>query len=314
MPGRRADERVMADDPHSEADPGYGDRHEQVVRSLEETARVFASIAETARRSGDAPRAERMERLAREAAERLERARGHPAGPGAPGGALPGARAPRTARVLLVDDHELAREALRAVLGRESDLVVVGEAADGDEALAQARRLQPDLVLMDVRMPGVDGLAATRAIRAELPSARVLLLTTYDTPGYVLEGLRAGADGYLLKGAAKQELLAVIRAVLRGEQVVQPTLATEMLRREAVDGRPAGDEGGLTVRERDVLRLLAAGQTNPEIAAELQVSLNTVKTHVVHILAKLGAADRTQAAVRAAQLGLLNDLLAPARD
>ena len=216
--------------------------------------------------------------------------------------------APVPARVLLVDDHELAREALCSIFGREPDLQVVGEAADGEEAVVLVRRLRPDLVLMDVRMPGTDGLAATRTIRAEVPATRVLLLTTYDTSEYVLEGLRAGADGYLLKGASKQELLGAIRAILRGERLVQSTLAANVLSRVAHGGdepTPANEE--LTARQRDVLQLLAAGRSNPEIARELQVSLNTVKTHVVHILGKLGVTDRTQAAVRAAQLGLLDD-------
>jgi DNA-binding NarL/FixJ family response regulator len=211
-------------------------------------------------------------------------------------------------RVLIVDDHELAREALASILGREPDVEVVGEANDGGKAMALAGRLRPDLVLMDVRMPGVDGLAATQAIKRDLPGTRVLLLTTYETTEYVLAGLRAGADGYLLKGASKQELLRAIRAVLGGEQLVQPDLAASILRgmaREA--GAVAAAEPALTDRQREVLRLLAAGRSNPDIASELQVSLNTVKTHVVHVLRRLGVTDRTQAAVRAAQLGLLDD-------
>lgn len=212
------------------------------------------------------------------------------------------------ARVLLADDHELAREALISVLGRESDLEIVGEATDGDAAVALARRLRPDLVLMDVRMPGTDGLAATRSIKADLPTTRVLLLTTYDTQEYVLEGLRSGADGYLLKGASKQDVLGAIRAVLRGERLVQPTLATSILQQVANEAhRPLAADVGLTDRQRDVLRLVAAGRSNPEIAHELHVSLNTVKTHVVHVLRRLGVTDRTQAAVRAAQLGILDD-------
>lgn len=211
------------------------------------------------------------------------------------------------ARVLIVDDHELAREALISILGRERDLDVVGEATAGDTATALARRLRPDVVLMDVRMPGMDGLAATRAIKTELPNTRVLLLTTYDSEEYVLEGLRAGADGYLLKGASKREVLGAIRAVLRGERLVQPALATSILQRVATArDRTAPADTELTDRQRDVLRLVAAGRSNPEIARELHVSLNTIKTHVVHLLRRLGVTDRTQAAVRAAQLGLLD--------
>jgi DNA-binding NarL/FixJ family response regulator len=210
------------------------------------------------------------------------------------------------ARILVVDDHELAREALLSTLGREADLEIVGEAADGAIGIALGIRLRPDLVLMDVRLPHTDGLAATRALKAALPAVRVLLISTYDTQAFVLEGFRAGADGYLLKGASKQELLAAIRAVLRGERVVQPALATSILQHVAHDQRHTeATAGTLTARQHDVLRLIAAGRSNPEIARELQVSLNTVKTHVVHLLRRLGVSDRTQAAVRAAQLGLL---------
>jgi DNA-binding NarL/FixJ family response regulator len=212
------------------------------------------------------------------------------------------------ARVLLVDDHELAREALISILGREADLEVVGEAADGATAVALAQRLRPDLVLMDVRMPGTDGLTATRMIKTSLPSTRVLLLTTYDSHEYVLEGLRAGADGYLLKGASKQELLSALHAALKGQRTVQPTFAAALLDRIAKAGdRRAPTAPGLTTRQRQVLHLIAAGQSNPEIARAMHVSLNTVKTHVVHILTRLGVADRTQAAVRASQLGLLDE-------
>lgn len=287
-------------------DSGRGNPHAETLRSLERTAEVFASVAATARRAGDPEASERMDRLAGEAADRLERARTGRAGSPATGDEAAQSDI-RPVRVLLVDDHELAREALGSILGREPRMAVVGEAADGGQALALARRLRPDLVLMDVRMPGPDGLEVTRAIKAELPDARVLLLTSYDAPEYVLEGLRAGADGYLLKGVGRQELLAAVRAVLRGERRVHPSLAAGMLHHVARGGEhPLSPEGYLTARQRDVLRLLAAGRSNPEIARELQVSLNTVKTHVVHILQKLGATDRTQAAVRAGQLGLLD--------
>jgi DNA-binding NarL/FixJ family response regulator len=211
-------------------------------------------------------------------------------------------------RVLIVDDHELAREALVSILGREPDLEVVGEASDGETAVALAGRLRPDLVLMDVRMPGLDGLAATQRIKRELPETRILVLTTYDTQESVLAGLRAGADGYVLKGASKQELLGAIRAILRGEQSVQPALAASILRRVAHgEGQAVAAQPPLTDRQRAVLLLVAAGRSNPEIAQELHVSLNTVKTHVVHVLRRLGVTDRTQAAVRAAQLGLLDE-------
>lgn len=216
---------------------------------------------------------------------------------------------PPTARVLLADDHELAREALRSVLARESDLDVVGEARDGREALDLAKRLRPDLIVMDVRMPGLDGLAATRAVLAALPFARVVLLTSYDNRAYVLDALRAGATGYLLKGATKQEVLATLRAALSGDVRVQPEVAARVLGQLARSGIP--EDPRLSAREIAVLQLMAAGRTNEAIGQHLRITLNTVKTHVAHILRKLDAADRAQAVGRAAALGLLDDTLEP---
>jgi DNA-binding NarL/FixJ family response regulator len=216
---------------------------------------------------------------------------------------------PAPARILLADDHELAREALRSVLAREPDLEVVGEARTGDEAVALARRLHPDLVLMDVRMPARDGLSATRNLLDSLPSARVVMLTSYANSAYVLESLRAGATGYLLKGATKQEVLATVRAVLAGDVQVQAAIAGRLLGQLARDGtRP---EHGLSSREIGVLRLMADGRTNEAIGRELRITLNTVKTHVGHVLRKLDASDRAQAVARAAALGLLEDPLEP---
>lgn len=216
----------------------------------------------------------------------------------------PSAAAPRPpARVLLADDHELAREALRSVLSREADLEVVGEARDGREAVDLARRLGPDLILMDVRMPGLDGLAATRAVRAALPATRVVILTSHEHGRYVVEALRAGAAGYLLKGASKQEVIATIRAVLAGGVHVQPELAGALLGQFARGEAPAAH--GLSPRELEVVRRMAQGRTNTMIGRELHLTLNTIKTHVSHILRKLDAADRAQAVARAAALGLL---------
>ena len=209
------------------------------------------------------------------------------------------------ARVLLADDHELAREALRSVLTREPDLEVMGEARDGQEAVDLARRLQPDLVVMDVRMPGLDGLAATRVLLDVLPSARVVMLTSSEQRAYALEALRAGAAGYLLKGATKQEVLATLRDALAGEVRVQPEVAGPLLGQLARGETPTAH--GLSAREVEVLRLLAHGTTNEAIGRALHLSLNTVKTHVSHILAKLDAPDRAAAAARAAALGLLEE-------
>jgi DNA-binding NarL/FixJ family response regulator len=211
------------------------------------------------------------------------------------------------ARLAIVDDHDLARAGLRSVLAGERGLEVVGEAADGRQALALCRRLRPDLVLMDIRMRDQDGLAATSAIKREYPDISVIMVTMHEDPDYLLEALKAGAAGYVLKGATKREIVTTVRRVLRGESALEPSLAAQVLRRlagEAPRDAPAPAEP-LTPREGEVLRLVARGRTNQEIGRELVLSVSTVKTHLEHIIAKLGVSDRTQAAVRAAELGLL---------
>jgi DNA-binding NarL/FixJ family response regulator len=221
---------------------------------------------------------------------------------------FPATEAAGLARLVIVDDHELTREGLRSMLSRERGLEVIGEAATGREAVSLCRRLRPDLVLMDVRMPELDGLAATRAIKEEHPRIGVIIVTMHEDPDYLFEALKAGAAGYLLKGASRREIVTAVRQVLRGESLLQPDLATQLLRRLASDARaqPAPPQVDLTARELDVLRLLAGGQTNREIARSLVVSLSTVKSHVEHIIRKLDVSDRTQAAVRAIALGLVN--------
>lgn len=211
------------------------------------------------------------------------------------------------ARILIVDDHELAREGLRSVLSGEAGLEVVGEATNGREALALCRGLRPDLVLMDIRMPEMDGLAATRMIKAELPQISVVILTMQENPDYMLDAVKAGAAGFVLKGSPKREILGAVRRVLRGESLLDASLVTQLLRRlgAETDGEALPPAQTLTPREREVLHLLADGLTNPEIARELTVSVSTVKAHVEHIIAKLGVSDRTQAAVRAVQLKLV---------
>jgi DNA-binding NarL/FixJ family response regulator len=223
---------------------------------------------------------------------------------------------PKVARVLLADDHGLVREGIRGMLAGEEDLDVVGEAADGREALELCRSLAPDLVLMDVRMPVLDGLAATREIKEQQPRTGIVMVTMHEDQDYLFEALRAGAAGYVLKGSTKKELLETVRKVIGGESLIDPALATRLLRRMA--SADSEDEGrspsaqtpeplpeSLTPREVEVLKLLAQGQTNPEIARELVVSPATVKAHVHRIILKLGVSDRTQAAVRAVRLGLL---------
>lgn len=212
-------------------------------------------------------------------------------------------------RVALADDQRLLRAGLRIIIETAPDMIMVGEAEDGFEATELAAAEQPDVLLMDIRMPRRDGVAAAEAVRRASPRTRVLLLTTFDTPELVVEGLRAGASGYLLKAASAEELLAAIRAVARGQVLVQAQSVAQLLAgiQLPATGAPdttTDDESGLTERERDVLRLIAEGRTNAEIAGALFVGEATVKTHVHHILSKLGARDRAQAIALARQRGL----------
>jgi DNA-binding NarL/FixJ family response regulator len=211
----------------------------------------------------------------------------------------------RLKRVIVVDDHDLVRAGLRGLLCGERGLEVVGEAANGREALTLCRRLKPDVVLMDVRMPEMDGLAVARAIKCESPATTVILFTMYDNADYLVEALKAGAAGYLLKGASKREIVSTVRQVLAGESVLQPELVLQLLRRWSGATRDPGISQQLTRREHDVLNLIALGHTNREIADTLSLTVSTVKTHVEHLIGKLSVSDRTQAAVRAIQLGLV---------
>ena len=220
------------------------------------------------------------------------------------------------ARVLIADDHALLRAGMRAMLAGEPDVEVVGEAADGREAVDLCRELRPDLVLMDVGMPEMDGTEATRRIKAEYPDVSVLVVTANPSPDYMLDAVRAGAAGYLLKTAARDDIFAAIRRVLRNEFPLDQDLTAHLIQRLAREASPqeptvAGasrteSPDVLTARETEVLRLLAAGKTNRYIAGEMHLSLSTVKRHVERIIAKLGVSDRTQAAVQAAERGLLN--------
>ncbi len=226
-----------------------------------------------------------------------------------------GARA-GSARLVLADDHDLVREGIRAVLEGEPDLAVVGEASNGREAVEVCREVRPDLVLMDVRMPEMDGLAATRAIKEELPETSVVMVTMHESPDYLLEAIKAGAAGYILKDAAGERLVEAVRRTLEGDAPLSEGLAMQLLVRmvgeneQNVEQHPEGKKGrvqlpkGITPRETEVLKLLAQGWTNLQIAEDLAISRGTVKIHVQNIIGKLGVSDRTQAAVRAIELGL----------
>ncbi|MBL7255426.1 response regulator [Paractinoplanes lichenicola] len=214
-------------------------------------------------------------------------------------------------RVLLVDDQALFREALAVLLGAAAGLEVVGEAGDGEEAVRQVAATGPDVVLMDLRMPVLDGVAATRRIRAEHPATQVIALTTFDDDADVFAALRAGALGYLLKDVSSERLVEAVRAAARGESVLQPSVAAKVVARFAqlpdaeAEPPPQPLVVPLSDREREVLRLLAEGRSNREIAAALFLAEGTVKNHVTNVLGKLGVRDRTQAALRAARLGLI---------
>lgn len=213
-------------------------------------------------------------------------------------------------RVLLVDDQDLFREGLHTLLSVQPAVDVIGEASNGEEALALAVRLQPDVVLMDVQMPVLDGVAATRQLKRTLPDCQVIMLTTFDDDEYVFEGLRAGALGYLLKDTSSESLLNAIRAAARGESFLQPSIAAKVVNEFArlsvsAPASPSTDTEPLTARERDILRLMVEGMSNREIADELVITEGTVKNHVTNILSKLGVQSRTQAALKAKQSRLI---------
>ena len=240
-------------------------------------------------------------------------------------------------RVLIADDHALVRDGIRMMLTGEPGIEVIAEAKNGREALELCRELKPDLVLMDVRMPEMDGLEATRAIKDEFPTTSVLMVTSNESPEYLLDAIRAGAAGYVLKEATRSELLDSVRKVLGGESVIDQGLAMRLLTRVAEDNNrqsqtppeTAGEAVGerrepppapagpvpttpppvraLSSKELEVVRLLAVGKTNREIAQTMLVSLSSVKTYVKRVMNKLVVSDRTQAAVRAIELGLIAD-------
>jgi len=214
-------------------------------------------------------------------------------------------------RVLIVDDQQLVREGLHLLLEMIPDICVAGEAADGTAAVEQARKLKPDVVLMDVQMPKLDGVAAARQIQETCPEAKVIILTTFDDDEYIFEGLRAGAVGYLLKDVPSEHLAEAIRAATRGEAFIHPSVTrkvvaefTRLAERERVRREQPLVEP-LSPREMEVLALLAEGLSNQEIAERLTIARGTAKNHVGNILSKLDARDRTQAVLRAQEIGLL---------
>jgi DNA-binding NarL/FixJ family response regulator len=209
-------------------------------------------------------------------------------------------------RVLVVDDHAVVREGLRSFLDLQDGIEIAGEAGDGREAVEAAERLQPDVVLMDLVMPGVDGLEAMRLLRARVPDARVIVLTSFLDDDKLLPALRAGAAGYLLKNAKPKELTDAVRSAHAGEAVIDPVVAARLVEVLGRDGGGDDPLASLTPREREVLALIGHGYANKRIALELGVSDKTVKTHVGHLIAKLGVDDRTQAAVIAVRAGLLD--------
>ncbi len=213
-------------------------------------------------------------------------------------------------RVLVADDQAMVRAGFAALLAAQPDVEVVGQAEDGAEAIALALATAPDVVLMDVRMPVLDGIAATRRIVAECPGARVVVLTTFDVDDYVLDAIRAGASGFLTKDAPPDELVAAVRVVARGDALLAPGVTRRLIERLAAAPEPAAVAStatldGLTQREREVLVEVARGRSNQEIAAALVIAEQTVKTHVSRVLGKLGLRDRAQAVVAAYESGLV---------
>jgi DNA-binding NarL/FixJ family response regulator len=205
-------------------------------------------------------------------------------------------------RLLLVDDHAVVREGLRAFLRLVPGIEVVGEAADGVDAVRVAAEVRPDVILLDLVMPGGDGISALRALRHAVPEARVLVLTSFTDDAQIFAAMEAGAAGYLLKDVEPEALAAAVREVAAGTPVLHPRVATRLMRRSAA---PVAGLAELTARERDVLRLIVEGLANKEIAGRLGIGEKTVKTHVSRVLDKLGAADRTQAAVSAIRRGMV---------
>ncbi|OFW56811.1 MAG: hypothetical protein A2Y75_06495 [Candidatus Solincola sediminis] len=208
-------------------------------------------------------------------------------------------------KVLAVDDHRLVREGLINLLRIHPDIDVVGDASDGDEAVAKARTLDPDVILMDISMPGMNGITATKLIKKEMPRIKVIMLTMLDQEGYVYEAVKSGATGYLLKNTGLEELVKAIKEVLKGGATLHAEAQAQLLKEYVFMARKNQDTYGLSDREIEVLQLLADGMSNKEIAGSLFISTQTVKTHIAHIFDKLGVSDRTEAVAAALRRGLV---------
>lgn len=221
-----------------------------------------------------------------------------------PEGTPPGGNRPIT--LLLVDDHPVVRKGTRELLENEPDLHVIGEAESGEEAIRQARVLTPDVILMDVSMPGMNGIEATRAIKGFLPGVGVLVLTSYDDDAYVFALLEAGAAGYLLKNTSEDDLLGAVRAVAAGESALHPSVARKVLERFSTQQTPTPPEDALSPRELEVLRVAATGRTNKEIARDLDISPRTVQVHLANIFSKLGVGSRTEAVLYGIKRGWID--------
>jgi DNA-binding NarL/FixJ family response regulator len=220
---------------------------------------------------------------------------------------------PAPIRILVVDDHPIVRDGLLAILGTQTDFAVVGEAGTGADAVRLSHTLNPDVVLLDLEMPGMDGVEALQQMRKLCPDVRVIVLTAFDTDERIVGAVRAGAQGYLLKGTPREEIFRAIRVVSKGGSLLEPLVASKLMHHlESGAQQPARPSEELTEREREVLQLLAQGRTNKEIAASLVISERTVKFHVSSILAKLNVGNRTEAVTLAAQQGLVQ--LGPRRN
>lgn len=208
-------------------------------------------------------------------------------------------------KVLIADDHPVVREGLFAMLNREVDFDVVGEAKDGMEAVNKTKELSPDIVLMDLRMPDMDGVEAMRKIKSAMPDVKFIILTTYSDDEYIFSGIEAGARAYLLKDAPREDLFKAIRAVYRGESLIQPVVASKLLDRFSELSRGTLSGEGLSARELEILQLMAKGAANKEISAQLSIAQSTVKTHIANIFQKLGVNDRTEAVTQALKKGII---------